>query len=86
MDMGAGQPNAGVVKGRHRSMSLCREDARTGSARCSTMLAPTAATPDTGSTERLQLNSEELNYGSWGKYWGNYVVNIGHNVLYFNNI
>ena len=36
---GAGQPDAGVVDGQHRSMSLCREGARTGSARCSTVLA-----------------------------------------------
>ena len=42
MDMGAGQPDVGVVEGQHRSMSLCREGPpegpRTGPARCSTML------------------------------------------------
>ena len=35
-------------------MPLRREGARTGSGRCSTMLALTAATPDTGTTERLR--------------------------------
>ena len=33
----------------------------------------------------VQLKSEELN-GSRGKYWGNYVLYIGHNLFYFNNI
>ena len=37
--MGAGQPEAGVVDGQHGSMSLRREGPRTGSARCSTVLA-----------------------------------------------
>ena len=29
---------------------------------------------------------EDLNYVSWGKYWGNYVLYIGHNLFYFNNL
>ena len=37
-------------------------------------------------TRDLPQYSQELNSGSWGKYWGNYVPYIGHNVCYFNNL
>ena len=50
MDMGAGQPDAGVVDSQHRSMLLRREGARTGSAR----LAVRRCLPDCRNAEYRQ--------------------------------
>ena len=54
MDMGVGQPpDAGVVDGQHRSMSLGREGRPDRIGSLFDAACPTAATPDTGRTERL---------------------------------
>ena len=53
MDVGAGQPDAGVVDGQHRSMSPAQGGRLDRVGSLFDGACPTAATPDTGLTERL---------------------------------